>query len=211
MRRLGAQLRKIREERGLTLDEAADLLKLSKSALARMETAQVTTRRHEVEYLTYKYGVTDEGLRDSLIGLAGAGRSKDWVKRYGSLVRPSGDYVRLEQDSSLIRTFQAILVPGLLQTPEYARTIMGQIKYDPPPNLESVAYRMARQEVLTRPDAAQLKAVIGEAALRQQLGGTEIMRSQLQHLLEMYERANVSMRVLRRGARRDPTTPYCRN
>jgi transcriptional regulator with XRE-family HTH domain len=80
MRRLGAQLRKIREERSLTLDEAADLLKLSKSALSRMETAQVITRRHEVEYLLLKYEVDDEDLRESLVGLAGAGRSKEWIK-----------------------------------------------------------------------------------------------------------------------------------
>jgi transcriptional regulator with XRE-family HTH domain len=85
MRRLGTQLRKIREDRGLTLDEAANLLKLSKSALNRMENAQVIVRPYETEYLLGKYEVTDDDLRDSLLGLASAGRSKEWVKRYGEL------------------------------------------------------------------------------------------------------------------------------
>ena len=74
MRRLGAQLRKLREERGLTLDEAADVLKISKSALSRMENAQVITRAHEVDYILMKFGIEDEGLRSALIGLASAGR-----------------------------------------------------------------------------------------------------------------------------------------
>jgi transcriptional regulator with XRE-family HTH domain len=127
MRRLGAQLRKIREDRGLTLDEAADLLKLSKSALNRMENAQVIVRPHETEYLLLKYEITDDDLREALLGLASAGRSKDWVKRHGALspVSPVKDLVQLEQDSSAIRIFQPSGIPGILQTPDYARAVIG--------------------------------------------------------------------------------------
>ncbi|HEX6470388.1 MAG TPA: helix-turn-helix transcriptional regulator, partial [Streptosporangiaceae bacterium] len=85
MRRLGAQLRSLREERGLTLDDAAELVNVSKSALNRMENAQVITRPHEVHYLLLRYEVADKELCASLMGLAAAGRSREWVKRHGSL------------------------------------------------------------------------------------------------------------------------------
>lgn len=207
MRRLGAQLRKIREERGLTLDQAAELVNISKSALNRMENAHVITRPHEVEYLLIKYEVTDPYLRESLLGLARMGRSKEWIKKYAELVSPyAGDFVRLEQDSSGIRTFQPIVIPGLLQTPEYARAVMESIRSDPPRDVDrDVAFRMARQEVLTRPDAARLSAVIGEAALRQRCGGDEVLHGQLRHLLEMSEWDNITVRVLPFAATRQPS------
>ena len=207
MRRLGAQLRKIRVDLGLTLDEAAGIVNISKSALNRIENAHVITRRHEVDYITLKYGVTDVDLRASLMGLAAAGRSKDWIKRYGALVPgPAiGDTIRLEQDSTRIRTFQPIVIPGLLQTPEYARTIMLSVVYDPARDVDrSVAFRMARQEVLTRPQPAVLEAVIGEAALRQRQGDAEVMRGQLRHLLEMSRMPNVTVRVLPFNTPRSP-------
>src|ERR687895_572135 len=149
MRRLGAQLRKIREDRGLTLDEAANLLKLSKSALNRMENAQVVVRRHETEYLLIKYGVADADLRDALLGLASAGRSKEWVKRHGALSpeSPVKDLVQLEQDSSAIRIFQPFGVPGILQTPDYARAVILSRPPRPTRDLDRhMAFRMARKE-----------------------------------------------------------------
>lgn len=207
MRRLGSQLRKIREERGLTLDEAADLLKLSKSALGRMETAQVITRRHEVDYLLFRYGVTDDGLRESLLGLAAAGRSKDWIKRHGALSPGPviGDFVRLEQDSSAIRIFQPTGIPGLLQTADYARAVIRSAPLDPAREVErSVAFRMARQEVLNRPSPVRLKTVIGEASLRQRLGGTAVLRTQLQSLLKSSRHPNTTVHVLPYEATRNP-------
>ena len=209
MRRLGAQLRNIRRDRGLTLDEAADLLNLSKSALNRMENAQVITRRHEVEYLLIKYEVTDRDLHDSLLGLAAAGHSRDWVKRYGPLApEPNvGDFIRLEQDSTAVRTFQPIVIPGLLQTPDYARAVMQSVVHDPARDLDSsVAYRMARQEVLTRPRPARLEAVIGEAALRQRQGTSQVMADQLRHLVEVSQRDNIAVSVLPFDAPRNPGT-----
>jgi transcriptional regulator with XRE-family HTH domain len=199
MRRLGAQLRKIREDRGLTLDEAANRLKLSKSALNRMENAQVVVRRHETEYLLIKYGVADADLRDALLGLASAGRSKEWVKRHGALSpdSPVKDLVQLEQDSSAIRIFQPFGVPGILQTPDYARAVIGS--RPPRPNRDvdrAVAFRMARKEVLSRPVPARLDVVIGEAALRQRMGGAGVLRDQLRYLLEASSPANVGIRVL---------------
>ncbi|SRR6266545_1154503 len=207
MRRLGAQLRKIREDRGLTLDEAANLLKLSKSALNRMENAQVVVRRHETEYLLIKYEVTDQHLRDSLLGLASAGRSKEWVKRYGALSPGSRveDLVLLEQDSSAMRICQPFGIPGILQTPSYARAVKGSIRLDPARDVDqAVAFRMARKEVLSRPVPIRLDVVIGEAAVRQQMGGVGVLRDQLHYLLEASRPANVTVRVLPFQAPRHP-------
>ncbi|HEU5155668.1 MAG TPA: helix-turn-helix transcriptional regulator [Streptosporangiaceae bacterium] len=207
MRRLGAQLRKIREDRGLTLDEAANLLNLSKSALNRMENAQVVVRRHETEYLLIKYGVADRDLRDSLLGLASAGRSRDWVKRHGALSpeSPVKDLVQLEQDSSAIRIFQPFGIPGILQTPDYARAVIGSRPPKPNRDLDrAVAFRMARKEVLSGPEPVRLDVVIGEAALRQHMGGAGVLRDQLQYLLEASSPANVGIRVLPYEATRHP-------
>ena len=207
MRRLGAQLRKIREDRGLTLDEAANLLKLSKSALNRMENAQVIVRPHETEYLLLMYEVADEDLRASLRGLASAGRSKEWVKRYGELSPGSSvdDLVLLEQDSSAIRIWQPFGIPGILQTANYARAVKGSIRLDPARDVErAVAFRMARKEVLSRSVPVQLDVVIGDAALRQRMGGVGVLRDQLRYLLEASRAANITVRVMPYGATRHP-------
>ncbi|HEU5155930.1 MAG TPA: helix-turn-helix transcriptional regulator [Streptosporangiaceae bacterium] len=207
MRRLGVELRKLREERGLTLDEAAELLSVSKSALNRMENAHVITRAHEVNYFIMMYEVTDKERRDALLGLASAGRSKDWVKRYGALSPDSSvaDLVLLEQDSSAIRICQPFGIPGILQTPDYARAVKGSIRLDPARDIDrEVAFRMARKEVLTRPVPVQLDVVIGEAALRQQMGGAGVLREQLRHLLDASRPANVTVRVLPYEAARHP-------
>jgi transcriptional regulator with XRE-family HTH domain len=207
MRRLGAQLRKIREDRGLTLDDAATLLKLSKSALNRMENAQVVVRPYETEYLLGKYEVADQDLHDSLLGLASAGRSKDWVKRHGALApeSPVKDLVQLEQDFSAIRIFQPFGIPGILQTPDYARAVILSRPPRPTRDLDrDVAFRMARKEVLSRPVPARLDAVIGEAALRQQMGGAGVLRDQLRYLLEASGPANVGIRVLPYEVTRHP-------
>jgi transcriptional regulator with XRE-family HTH domain len=199
MRRLGAELRKLREERGLTLDEAADLLSLSKSALNRMENAHVITRTHEVKYFIMMYEVTDPDRKESLLGLASAGRSRDWVKRYGAL-SPGAiveDLVLLEQDSAAIRICQPFGVPGILQTADYARAVKTSIQFDPARDVDrAVAFRMARKEVLSRPVPVQLDVVIGEAALRQRMGGAGVLREQLRYLLEASRPANITVRVL---------------
>ncbi|TDB94039.1 XRE family transcriptional regulator [Actinomadura sp. 7K534] len=121
-RRLGAQLRKIREERGLTLDEAAALLSMSKSAISRMENAQVVARTHEVNYIAMMYGLPEgDDLRSALVGLATGGRSRDWIRHHKELNRAAnyGEYVLLEQDASELFSYEGDLIPGLLQTPGY--------------------------------------------------------------------------------------------
>ncbi|GAA3963285.1 helix-turn-helix transcriptional regulator [Actinomadura viridis] len=207
MRRLGAQLRRLREERGLDLGEAADFLKISGAALSRMENAQVMTRRHEVEYILMKYGVEDEHLCASLLGLAAAGRSRDWIQRYKTLSpgEGAGEFVRLERDSSTIREYHPIGIPGLLQTPEYARAVMESLPDGRTSDLAAwVDFRMARKEVLTRPNPAIFIAVVGEAALRQNIGGAQVLQGQLRYLHSVSEQPNVHLQVLPFSAAGNP-------
>ncbi|MEU8344774.1 helix-turn-helix domain-containing protein [Actinomadura meyerae] len=207
-RRLGVQLRKIREDRGLTLDEAAALVMMSKSALSRMENAQVVARAHEVDYILMAYGIEqDDDRRSALVGLAKAGRSRDWMKRHATMdLEPIvKDFVRLEQDSRAIRSYEPHLIPGLLQTPDYARAAMESVPRRPGTNVdESLAFRMARKDALTRSDPVQLDVVIGEAAIRQTLGGRAILRAQLLHVLECLAKPNVNLQVLPLCAVKNP-------
>jgi transcriptional regulator with XRE-family HTH domain len=197
MRRLGDQLRKLREEAGLTLDGAAALVQHSKSTLSRIETAQVVARSHDVEYILWKYGVTDERLRDSLIGLAQGGRKRGWWQSYSGLTALNADSISLEQDSARIRGFHPIVVPGLLQTPGYARALMRGVPPLPGTDIErGVALRTARQEILTKRDPADLDVVLDESVILRRLGGGEVLREQLRHVQEMAQRENVTVRVL---------------
>ncbi|WP_165970565.1 helix-turn-helix transcriptional regulator [Actinomadura sp. 6K520] len=207
-RRLGAQLRKIREERGLTLDEAAALLSMSKSAISRMENAQVVARTHEVNYIAMMYGLPeDDDLRVALVGLATGGRSRDWIRRHKLPGKgPNyGEYVLLEQDSSELFAYHADVIPGLLQTPEYARAVMTSVPSSGAKDIDQlVAYRMARKEALTRTEPLSISAVVGEAAICQWMGGREVMIAQLQYLLELTEWPNIELRVLPFTATRNP-------
>lgn len=207
-RRLGVQLRKIREERGLTLDEAAALVMMSKSALSRMENAQVVARAHEVDYILMSYGYEEgDDLRSALVGLATGGRSRDWIRRHKQLGIGANysEYVLLEQDGSELFTYHGDLVHGLLQTPEYARAVMTSVPSNAGRDIDhAVACRMARKEALTRPDPLSLKVVMGEAAVCQHVGGREVMVAQLQHLLEMLEKPNIQLQILPFTATRNP-------
>ncbi|MEO3822830.1 helix-turn-helix transcriptional regulator [Actinomadura sp. B10D3] len=207
-RRLGAQLRKLREDRGLTLDQAAAFLSISKSALSRMENAQVVARAHEVNYILMMYGIEEgDDLRTALIGLATGGRSRDWIRRQKLLGEGPNysEYILLEQDSSKLFVYHVDLIPGLLQTPEYARAVMTSVPGSADSDIDrAVGYRMACKEALTRPDPLSLNAVIGEAAVRQQMGGREVMIEQLEHLLEQLDRPNITLQVFPFTANRNP-------
>ncbi|MCP2340743.1 helix-turn-helix domain-containing protein [Actinomadura rupiterrae] len=197
-RRLGAQLRRLREERGLTQDEACLLLNLSKSTLHRMENARVVVRRHEVDYILTKYEVTSPAVRESLMGLASPGPSREWVRR-NRLVFPTKkitEYHELEIDSSRVRSYYPELIPGLVQTPGYARAVMGSFKYTPEELDRHVEFRMARKEVFDREPPLRYEAVIGEATLRMNTGGPFVMAEQMGYLLKVSYEDDIQLRVL---------------
>lgn len=189
------------------MDEAAALVMMSKSALSRIENAQVVARAHEADYILMAYGIEEGDLRSALVGLATGGRSRDWIRRHKFPGKgPNyGEYALLEQDSSELFTYHADLIPGLLQTPEYAHAVMTSVPDSGVSDIDKgVAYRMARKEALTRPDPLSIKAVIGEAAISQWMGGHEIMAAQLRHLRELIGWPNIQLRVLPFTATKHP-------
>nr|WP_279433598.1 DUF5753 domain-containing protein [Actinomadura sp. KC345] len=154
------------------------------------------------------YGLKeDDDLRSALVGLATGGRSRDWIRRHKLPGKgPNyGEYVLLEQDTSELFAYHADLIPGLLQTPEYARAVMTSVPGSGAVDVNQlVASRMARKEALTRTDPLSVSAVIGEAAVRQWMGGREVMIAQLEYLLELTEWPNIELRVLPFTATKNP-------
>ncbi|MBL6276412.1 helix-turn-helix domain-containing protein [Micromonospora fiedleri] len=196
---LGAQLRRLRESRGVTRESAGWEIRSSESKISRMELGRVGFKERDVADLLTLYGVTDEQERAALLKLARDANNPGWWHRYGDVL-PSWfqSYLGLEAAAALIRSYEVQFVPGLLQTREYARAVVllghGRAGLD---EIERrVDLRMRRQELLRRPRPPRLWAVVDEAALRRPIGGPTVMRGQLQALLEATRTPNVRLQVI---------------
>ncbi len=198
-RRLAAELRRLREAADLTCDEVGEQLEWSGSKVSRIETGRVGVRPRDVRDLLDIYGVTDEGHRDALVRLAREARQKGWWHIYEDAL-PEGFeiYIGLEAEASSTRHFQIDVVPGLLQTENYTRSVVRAfgLVLSPDEVEHRVAVRSARQARLTGDDPLQLWAVLDEAALHRQVGGKGVMREQLNHLVDMHGLPNVTLQVL---------------
>jgi transcriptional regulator with XRE-family HTH domain len=170
-RRLGAELRRLREEAGLTIERVAATLECSESKVSRIETGQVGAMPRDVRDMLDLYKVGPE-QREALIQIARDARQKGWWHAYTDVPVVPG-YVGLEVSAAAIDTFGALLVPGLLQTPEYARTVLEALL----PDLSAeqirrrVELRMARQSILNGEHPPTLRAILDEALLRRPVGG----------------------------------------
>ncbi len=196
---LGSQLRRLREARKITRDQAGYTIRASESKISRMELGRVPFKGRDVADLLTLYQVTDEAERAPLLALASAANVPGWWHRYGDVLADwFQPYLGLEEAASIVRTYEVQFVPGLLQTPGYAGAVITAGDPDcPAAEIERrVAMRMARQEVLTRPGPPQLWAVIDEAALRRPLGGTMVMRAQLQAMIEKVRLSNIIVQVM---------------
>ncbi|MEV6926041.1 helix-turn-helix transcriptional regulator [Dactylosporangium sp. NPDC051485] len=189
---LGAHLRRLREAQGVSREDAGWEIRSSESKISRMELGRVGFKERDVADLLTLYGVDDQEERTRLLALARDANNPGWWHRFGDVL-PGWfqSYLGLEAAASLIRTYEVQFVPGLLQTQEYARSVVllghGRAKQD---EIERrVELRMQRQQVLSRPDAPRLWVVVDEAALRRPIGGLDIMRGQIEALLE----ANTSL------------------
>jgi transcriptional regulator with XRE-family HTH domain len=205
-RRLAAELRTLREAARLTCEEVAEHLECSASKISRVETGRVSVSPRDVRDMLSLYGV-DEERRESLVQLARESRQKGWWHAYSDTIQPwFATYVGLEDASAEIRTYEVSLVPGLLQTEDYARTVIsaGNITGAQEDVERRVALRMARQPALTGADPPQLWAVLDEAALRRAVGGPGLMRLQLDHLAECAAMPNVAVQVIPFGAGAHP-------
>jgi transcriptional regulator with XRE-family HTH domain len=195
---LGTQLRRLREARGITAAAAGHAIRASHAKISRMELGRVGFRDRDVADLLILYGVTDEQERRAFLTLVRRANVPGWWHQYSDVVASWFEiYLGLEQASSVIRTYQPQLIPGLLQTEGVARGVieLGHPRPSDDDLERRVSLRMARQEILTQPAAPQLWAVIEEATLWR-FNGRSVMREQIDHLITMAELPNVALQLI---------------
>ncbi|MFF5307261.1 helix-turn-helix domain-containing protein [Streptomyces sp. NPDC013161] len=204
-RKLGAELRALRAEAGLTSGEAARLVGWHQSKVSRIETGASGVKPPDVRLLLDAYQVGDPQLRDMLLVLAGSedgGGRHHWWHAYRGVLPPAyRDFISLESQASTLRTLETSVVPGLLQTPEYARAVtraaVGGLDNDGPERLDAlVQVRLARQDVLRADPPLELSVVLDEAVLRREVGGPGVMARQLDRLVEAARLPQVRLQVL---------------
>ncbi|MEU1072164.1 MULTISPECIES: helix-turn-helix transcriptional regulator [unclassified Streptomyces] len=195
---LGRRLQDLRERVGLRREEAAKVLRVAPATIRRMETAEVALKIPYVQLLLKAYGVGDEET-DRFIELAEEANKPGWWQRFHDILPDwFSMYVSLEGAASLIRTYEPHFVPGLLQTEEYARSVMvsGALGQTKQADIERhVALRMERQSLLTRADAPRFWVIMDETVLRRPVGGRDVMRGQLDRLLEAAELPQVTIQL----------------
>jgi transcriptional regulator with XRE-family HTH domain len=197
-KRLGIELRRLREQADLTCEEVGHRLDCSGTRISRIETGRISIRPGDVRELLEIYGVTGAEA-DLLVQLAREARQKGWWHTYGRALPPwFGAYVGLEAAAVRFRDFQSMVMPGLLQTEDYARAVLRAAPY--PGSADDidrqVALRMERQRILAQPSPPDLWLVLTESVVRIRVGGPAVMRAQLRHLVEVAERPNVTLQVL---------------
>ncbi|MGX1761962.1 helix-turn-helix domain-containing protein [Streptomyces lydicus] len=193
---LAAQLRRLRQARGISRESAGKALRNSDAKITRLERAQVGIKIADLADLLTLYGVLDEAERDTYFALAEQTKVPGWWAEYSDVL--SDWHIGLEEAAALLRTHELQFFPGLLQTEDYARVVS---RFGFPDALDSeidrlVEVRMRRQRLLTAPHAPVLWAVLDESAVRRRFGGRRVMRAQLEHALEMSELPNVRLQVV---------------
>jgi transcriptional regulator with XRE-family HTH domain len=195
---LGTRLRRLREEAGISREEAAAAIRASAPKISRIELGRIPVKARDLAGLLALYRVTDEIEREVMRALSLDGSLPDWWQPYGDAVPAwTKPYLGLEPAARLIRSYDIQFISGLLQTPAYARAIVSLSGSSSGERAErQVAVRMRRKEILYRADPPHLWAVIDEATLRRPIGGAAIMRAQLGHLLELSQLRHVNIQVL---------------
>ena len=194
-RELGALLRKLRTEKGLTVEQAAEQLMFSMSKLSRMETGHGIATPRDIRDVCSLYEVTDEAERERMLKLAAEGKQAGWWQSYDL---PYSTYVGLEAEATAISDFQSSVVPGLLQTADYARA--GHEGAMPRLSSEEIERRieakLTRQALLGQDDPPAFSAVLDEAVLHRMVGGPAVMSAQLGRLIEAANRPKVTIQVI---------------
>ncbi len=198
-RRLGHELRRLREQAGFTLEDVAGRLEWSGSKVSRIETAKVKVRPRDVTDLLDLYGVPDDQHRAKLLTLTREALQQGWWLQYDDALGTGADiWIGMEAETVAFRIFTVQLASGLLQTPDYARAVLRAMwTSETVDQVERrVQVRMMRQELLTQENPAQLWSVMDEGVLHRPIGGREVMRGQLRRLMELGELPNVTLQVL---------------
>ncbi|MFJ2112969.1 DUF5753 domain-containing protein [Streptomyces sp. NPDC087850] len=197
-RRLGTELRKIREQAGLAPAEAAALLGTDRTTISNTESGRFGVSGARVRTWAGHYGCSDEAYVDALANMAEE-RIKGWWEDYrGELTSDALDLAELEHHAVGIRAVQIMHMPGLLQTEDYVRAVFAQAVPPPSPALQrrQLSHRLKRRDVLDRTDPPACTFLIHEAALRMAYGGPKVARGQLDHLLKESDRDNITIRAI---------------
>ncbi|MEU1426939.1 helix-turn-helix transcriptional regulator [Nocardia sp. NPDC005746] len=196
---VGSQLRKLREFNKITREAAGEHIRGSHAKISRLELGRTGFKERDIRDLLTLYGVDDPGEREQFLDLVRKANQPGWWHRYSDLL-PSWfeTYLGLEHAAKSIRTYEGQLVPGLLQTPDYARSIVA-LGHDVDGE-RRVSLRRRRQELLTRDGAPSFWAVLDEAVLHRPVGGPGVLRGQIEYLIEISKRPNVTIQFLPYGA-----------
>src|SRR5438067_913686 len=203
-RRLGRELRKLREARPLRIDDVAKQLRCSPSRISRIESGDIKARPGDVMELLVTYDIPLDGeVGRSLLALARDLRESGWWQRLDALSRRYATFIAYEAEAVELRNFEPTLIPGLLQTEAYAREVNGVGRETETEAIEQrVQARLTRQAVLDRkPKPLRLHAILSEAALAVEVGGPDVLHAQLAHIVELSRRPNVTVQVLRFAAK----------
>ncbi|MFF8861459.1 MULTISPECIES: helix-turn-helix domain-containing protein [unclassified Streptomyces] len=196
-RRLGQELRRLRELKGMTAEEVAERLLVSQSKISRLENGRRSISQRDVRDLCGVYEVDDQRIVDSLMEMARDSRQQGWWHTFGDI--PYSVYIGLETDAESLRVYEPQLVTGLLQTRAYAEALVqGALPETSTAEIEKrVQVRMRRQERITAEgNPLRLWVVLDEAALRRVVGSKLVMREQLEHLIELSQLPHVTVQVL---------------
>lgn len=196
-RRLGQELRRLRELKGMTAEEVAERLLVSQSKISRLENGRRSISQRDVRDLCGVYEVEDHRVVESLMQMAKDSRQQGWWHAFGDI--PYSVYIGLETDAASLRVYEPQIVPGLLQTREYAEALIaGALPETPVSDVEKrVQVRLRRQErVVSTESPLRLWAVVDEAALHRVVGNKELMREQLEYLVEQSQLPHVTVQVL---------------
>ncbi|MFC7327743.1 helix-turn-helix domain-containing protein [Marinactinospora rubrisoli] len=198
-RRLGVELRRLRELAGMTGEEAAERMSWSGSKLSRIERGQVATNSDDVRDLLELYNVQDPGLRQTLVMLARESRRRGWWHVYGDVLPERFEvYLGLEPEASTLRFFQSQIIPGLFQTEPYVRALLASHPdvTDGDEVERRAAVRMRRQELLTAENPPDVWVILDESAIYRPIGGSLVLADQLRHLVEMSRKPHITLQVL---------------
>ncbi|MEU3678986.1 helix-turn-helix domain-containing protein [Streptomyces griseus] len=196
-RRLGQELRRLRELKGMTAEEVAERLLVSQSKISRLENGRRSISQRDVRDLCGVYEVEDHRIVDSLMQMAKDSRQQGWWHAFGDI--PYSVYIGLETDAESLRVYEPQMIPGLLQTRAYAEALIsGALPEAPPSDIEKrVNVRSRRQDLVNAPEnPLRLWAVIDESALRRVVGDKQVMIDQLEHLVEQSQLPHVTVQVL---------------
>ena len=200
-RRLGAELRRLREQAGLTIDRVAQELECSPSKVSRIETGQVSATPRDVRDMLGLYGVDDARL-EAMVQVAREARQRGWWQKFVDVPDGVPAYVGLETAATSIDIYMSLLVPALLQTPDYARAVIAAVRPDLPPGEidRRVELRLRRQDLLDQERPPRMRVLLDDTVLARPVGGPRVMAAQRRRLLADAGRPAVTIQVLEVGA-----------